>query len=84
MNTVLRCICLTSAKCSKGKFYVLMTIERNKSLIHDSIIRYDISIVPILVGGISTDKEEFFGRLLAPYLAREDTLCVVSSDFCHW
>ena len=61
-----------------------MTIERNKSFMHDFITRYDISIVPILVGGISTDKEEFFGRLLAPHLAREDTLCVVSSDFCHW
>ncbi|KZP31273.1 UPF0103-domain-containing protein [Athelia psychrophila] len=44
----------------------------------------DITIVPILVGGINTDKEAQFGRLLAPYLAREDTFCVVSSDFCHW
>lgn len=25
-----------------------------------------------------------YGRLIAPYLTREDTFCVVSSDFCHW
>ncbi|KAJ7706128.1 MEMO1 family [Mycena rosella] len=44
----------------------------------------DISIVPIMVGAISKQAEAEFGALLAPYLAREDTFCVVSSDFCHW
>ncbi|KAJ6610045.1 MEMO1 family [Mycena sp. CBHHK59/15] len=44
----------------------------------------DISIVPIVVGAISQEVEAEFGTILAPYLAREDTFCVVSSDFCHW
>ncbi|KAF5375040.1 hypothetical protein D9758_000242 [Tetrapyrgos nigripes] len=44
----------------------------------------DIKIVPIMVGAISKEKEEYYGALLAPYLNREDTFCVVSSDFCHW
>ncbi|EPT04285.1 hypothetical protein FOMPIDRAFT_1157356 [Fomitopsis schrenkii] len=44
----------------------------------------DISIVPILVGAINFSKEEKFGTLLAPYLARDDTFFVISSDFCHW
>lgn len=44
----------------------------------------EISVVPILVGAINYDKEAMFGAILAPYLAREDTFCVVSSDFCHW
>lgn len=44
----------------------------------------DIKVVPILVGAINKDKEASFGQLLAPYLARDDTFCVVSSDFCHW
>lgn len=44
----------------------------------------DIKIVPILVGAIDKEKEVAFGRTLAPYLARDDTFCVVSSDFCHW
>lgn len=43
-----------------------------------------IKIVPILVGSISAAAEASFGELLAPYLADERTLFVVSSDFCHW
>ncbi|KAF7306969.1 hypothetical protein MIND_00489700 [Mycena indigotica] len=44
----------------------------------------DIAIVPIVVGAINQQLEAEFGALLAPYLARDDTFCVVSSDFCHW
>jgi hypothetical protein len=47
-------------------------------------IRKEISVVPVLVGAIDKKKEEAFGRILAPYLASEDTFFVVSSDFCHW
>jgi hypothetical protein len=43
-----------------------------------------VKIVPILVGSISAAKEDAFGNVLAPYLADERTLFVVSSDFCHW
>lgn len=46
--------------------------------------RRDIRIVPILVGATNQSTEERFGKLLAPYLANEETLFVVSSDFCHW
>ena len=51
---------------------------------HGFLFRKDISIVPILVGAIDEKKEETFGRILAPYRASEDTLFVISSDFCHW
>jgi len=44
----------------------------------------DIAIVPIVVGAINHAAEAAFGALLAPFLARDDTLAVVSSDFCHW
>ena len=47
------------------------------------LFRKDISIVPIL-GAIDEKKEETFRRILAPYLASEDTLFVIFSDFCHW
>lgn len=46
--------------------------------------RMDIKIVPVLVGAMNKDKEMEYGNLLAPYLSREDTFTVVSSDFCHW
>ncbi|TCD71488.1 hypothetical protein EIP91_008868 [Steccherinum ochraceum] len=44
----------------------------------------DIKIIPIVVGSIQKEKEEKFGAVLAPYLAKDDTLFVISSDFCHW
>jgi len=44
----------------------------------------DISIVPILIGAIDHEMEARFGKVIAPFLAREDTFSVVSSDFCHW
>ena len=46
--------------------------------------RLNISVVPILVGAINRKTEVEFGEIIAPFLAREDTFCVVSSDFCHW
>ena len=37
-----------------------------------------------MVGAINKQKEEEFGEVISQYLGREDTFCVVSSDFCHW
>lgn len=42
------------------------------------------TIIPIMVGAISTEKEALYGKALAKYLAQEDVCFVVSSDFCHW
>lgn len=44
----------------------------------------DISIVPILVGAISSEKEQEYGEVLAPYLQAQENTFVVSSDFAHW
>jgi hypothetical protein len=46
--------------------------------------RGQFTIVPILVGSLSLDKEQTYGRILARYLADPDNLFVISSDFCHW
>ncbi|SNX87322.1 related to protein tag-253 [Melanopsichium pennsylvanicum] len=43
-----------------------------------------VKIVPIMVGAISTNKENVFGKLLAPYLKDAKNFFVISSDFCHW
>lgn len=42
------------------------------------------TIVPILVGSLSPEKEAVYGRLLAQYLSQPENLFVISSDFCHW
>lgn len=44
----------------------------------------EVSIVPIVVGNLSENKEAELGALLAPWVADESTLFVISSDFCHW
>ncbi|PSC72228.1 cell motility mediator [Micractinium conductrix] len=42
------------------------------------------SLVPVVVGALSTESEAAYGALLAPYLSDPSNLFVVSSDFCHW
>nr|CAG4645678.1 EOG090X09ZA [Lynceus sp. MCZ IZ 141354] len=42
------------------------------------------TIVPILVGSLTPDKEAEYGRILHKYLASPENLFVISSDFCHW
>lgn len=45
---------------------------------------HDIGLVPILVGNLTKAKEQAYGKILAPYLDDNETLFVISSDFCHW
>eukprot|EP00584_Thalassiosira_punctigera_P022593 CAMPEP_0172571046 /NCGR_PEP_ID=MMETSP1067-20121228/129877_1 /TAXON_ID=265564 ORGANISM="Thalassiosira punctigera, Strain Tpunct2005C2" /NCGR_SAMPLE_ID=MMETSP1067 /ASSEMBLY_ACC=CAM_ASM_000444 /LENGTH=211 /DNA_ID=CAMNT_0013363279 /DNA_START=54 /DNA_END=690 /DNA_ORIENTATION=+ len=56
----------------------------NDANMNSSGKRYDIKILPIMVGSIKTNKEEAFGRLLTPYLSDRGVFTVISSDFCHW
>eukprot|EP00471_Norrisiella_sphaerica_P004710 CAMPEP_0184487486 /NCGR_PEP_ID=MMETSP0113_2-20130426/10142_1 /TAXON_ID=91329 /ORGANISM="Norrisiella sphaerica, Strain BC52" /LENGTH=299 /DNA_ID=CAMNT_0026869817 /DNA_START=13 /DNA_END=912 /DNA_ORIENTATION=+ len=42
------------------------------------------TLVPILVGSLSTKSEKMYGELLAPYLQDPANFFVISSDFCHW
>ncbi|KAJ2547822.1 hypothetical protein EV175_005064 [Coemansia sp. RSA 1933] len=43
-----------------------------------------IRLVPIMVGNLRFAKERQFGEMLAPYLASEENMFIISSDFCHW
>ena len=81
MNIALKCISHTYERCLRSKYLTYESYVKNLQLL---IFSKDIKIVPILVGAINKNKEEFFGELLAPYFAEQDTICVVSSDFCHW
>ena len=42
------------------------------------------TLVPIMVGALSTNAEATYGEILAPYLDDGANLFIVSSDFCHW
>lgn len=42
------------------------------------------TLVPIMVGSLSVRSQEYFGKILSEYLKDENTLFIISSDFCHW
>ncbi len=46
--------------------------------------RGNFKVVPVMVGGISSEKEKMYGQLFAKYFLNKRTLFVISSDFCHW
>ena len=43
-----------------------------------------VSVVPIIVGETNMKIAEEYGKLFVPYFQREDTIFIISSDFCHW
>ncbi|XP_060063056.1 protein MEMO1-like [Ylistrum balloti] len=46
--------------------------------------RGQFTIIPVLVGSLSTEKEQDYGALFSRYLADPTNFFVISSDFCHW
>jgi len=42
------------------------------------------TVVPVLVGHTSHDKELMYGKMFSKYLKDPENLFVISSDFCHW
>uniref|UniRef100_A0A7S3KTA3 Protein MEMO1 n=1 Tax=Euplotes crassus TaxID=5936 RepID=A0A7S3KTA3_EUPCR len=45
---------------------------------------HPFSLVPIVVGSINYKSEQKYGKLLSEYVEDDETLFVISSDFCHW
>ena len=46
--------------------------------------RGNYKIVPVIIGGINSEKEKIYGQLFAKYFLEPRTLFVISSDFCQW
>lgn len=44
----------------------------------------DFTVVPVLVGSLTPEKEGVYGEVFSRYLADPENLFVISSDFCHW
>lgn len=42
------------------------------------------TIVPILVGSLSLEKQAVYAKILSPFLDDPHTVFIISSDFCHW
>ena len=45
---------------------------------------HEFTIIPILVGSLSNQKEKQYGEFFSKYLNDPDNFFVISSDFCHW
>ncbi|CAK9253023.1 unnamed protein product [Sphagnum jensenii] len=60
------------------------SIEMHLPYIAKVMENHQFSIVPVLVGSLSTDKEAAYGKLFSKYLADSENLFIISSDFCHW
>jgi len=43
-----------------------------------------ISVIPLIVGDLSSQSAKEYASVLLPLLESDDVLFVVSSDFCHW
>ncbi len=43
-----------------------------------------VQLVPLMIGQTDPAYEQALGQLLSRHLDREDSLFVISSDFCHW
>jgi len=44
----------------------------------------DFTVIPVLVGSTSHERERMYGKIFAEYLKDPENLFVISSDFCHW
>lgn len=44
----------------------------------------EFTVIPIVVGSLSRDAEQRYGRIFAKYLQNPSNLFIISSDFCHW
>lgn len=44
----------------------------------------EAKLIPIMVGNMNESNLKKFTSALLPYFEMEDSLFLVSSDFCHW
>ncbi|KAK9804481.1 hypothetical protein WJX73_007788 [Symbiochloris irregularis] len=60
------------------------SLELQLPFIHATMRHKSYTLIPIMVGRLTVESEEMFGRVLAPYLDDPANVFVISSDFCHW
>lgn len=60
------------------------SIEMHLPYVAKVMENHEFTIVPVLVGSLTHERESEYGRVFSKYLADPDNLFVISSDFCHW
>ncbi|EGR29819.1 hypothetical protein IMG5_148030 [Ichthyophthirius multifiliis] len=44
----------------------------------------NIKLIPIMVGALDQSQETLYGQIFSKFVDQDDTLFIVSTDFCHW
>ncbi|CAL1272667.1 unnamed protein product [Larinioides sclopetarius] len=60
------------------------SIEMHLPFIAKVMENQSFTIVPVMVGSLTTERESTYGKIFSRYLADPSNLFVISSDFCHW
>lgn len=60
------------------------SLELHTPYIMHAMAGQPFSLVPIMVGALSSEDEARYGRILGRYMDDPANLFVISSDFCHW
>ncbi|XP_035207804.1 protein MEMO1-like [Stegodyphus dumicola] len=60
------------------------SIEMHLPFIAKVMENHQFTIVPVLVGSLTTERESIYGKIFSHYLGEASNLFVISSDFCHW
>lgn len=60
------------------------SIEMHLPFIAKVMENQQFTIVPVLVGSLTTERESVYGKIFSRYLSDPSNLFVISSDFCHW
>lgn len=62
------------------------SLEMQFPYIYQTVYEYGFKpkILPIMVGQLDSKLSKQIGKILVALLEREDTIFIISSDFCHW
>lgn len=60
------------------------SIEMHLSFVAKVMQGKRFEVVPVLVGSSNSTREAAYGEVFSQYLANEENLFVISTDFCHW
>ncbi|KRX05425.1 hypothetical protein PPERSA_05534 [Pseudocohnilembus persalinus] len=60
------------------------SLEMHLPFIYKQLNSQPFKLVPIMVGNLEYKTEQYYAKLLAKYFDDENTVFIVSSDFCHW
>lgn len=60
------------------------SLEMHLPYIVQAMQKTPFTLVPIMVGSLSSNLEDDYGKILAPFADDEENFFIISSDFCHW